>query len=277
MSLVMRMVWIYFLLRKKLGLAKIGQAPRSASIPNQRQSRGLSITSRDIAGFKVYRVTPPKPSKRVIYFHGGGYVQPIASQHWSLIADLARKSQAEFIVPLYGLAPHHNVDDALELAEQVRQDLDFSIDTFLVGDSAGGGLALALAQRNWNELKGLILISPWVDSTFGIRSEKYARRDPWLNPDSLRYIATIWSGAADYRRLEVSPLLGDMRSLPPTTIYAGDYELFYPDLIELYEKMSKSGVKVRLNEQGGGLHVFPLIPSKEGMRARTQLLSDLDV
>ena len=141
MSFAMRVVWIYFLLRKKLGLAKIGQPPRSPAKPSGVQSRGLSIQLEEVSGFKVYRVTPKTFNKRVVYFHGGGYVQPIASQHWKLITDLARDSQAEFLVPLYGLAPNHTVDEALELAEQIRSSLDFSIPTFLAGDSAGGGLA----------------------------------------------------------------------------------------------------------------------------------------
>ncbi len=277
MSFAMRLVWIYFLLRKKFGLAKIGQPPRSPAKPSSIKSKGLSIELEEVSGFKVYRVTPKTFNKRVVYFHGGGYVQPIASQHWKLITELARASQAEFLVPLYGLAPNHTVDEALELAEQIRLSLDFSIPTFLAGDSAGGGLALSLAQGNWRQLKRLILISPWVDSTFGPKSEIYAKRDPWLNPESLRYIATIWSGVADFRRVEVSPLLGNMDSLPDTTIYAGDYELFYPELVELFERMSSSGVHVRIVEQRGGLHVFPLIPSKEGIKARKELLSDLEI
>jgi acetyl esterase/lipase len=68
-----------------------------------------------------------------------------------------------------------------------------------------------------------------------------------------------------------------MDSLPDTTIYAGDYELFYPELVELFERMSNSGVHVRIVEQRGGLHVFPLIPSKEGIKARKELLSDLEI
>jgi len=275
MSIVMRVVWIYFLLRKKLGLAKIGQPPRSPAVPTKRQLKSLKLSCEQISGFQVYRLEPETVTKRIVYFHGGGYVQPIASQHWKLITDLAKESKAEVIVPLYGLAPNHTVDEALHLAEQIRVKLDFSLATFLVGDSAGGGLALSLAQGKWHQLSGLILISPWVDSTFGIRSERYARRDPWLNPHSLRYIATIWSGVANHRRVEVSPLLGRMDSLPATSIYAGDYELFYPDLVELFEKMSNAGVRVRFAEQRGGLHVFPLIPSKEGQKAKEAILADL--
>jgi acetyl esterase/lipase len=66
-----------------------------------------------------------------------------------------------------------------------------------------------------------------------------------------------------------------MSGLPQTTIFAGDYELFYPDLLALRQKMASSGVKVELYEQPGGLHVFPLIPSAEGVRAQTAIAEEL--
>jgi acetyl esterase/lipase len=66
-----------------------------------------------------------------------------------------------------------------------------------------------------------------------------------------------------------------MTGLPPTVIYAGDYELFYPDLFLLKEKMRASGVEVDFYFQPGGLHVFPLIPSSEGQRAQLAIANQL--
>lgn len=275
MSIVMRVVWIYFLMRKKLGLAKIGQPPRSPARPTAKQLSGLSQSIEVVDGFSLYRISPDSPSQTVVYLHGGGYVQPIAKQHWDLITFLSRKTNSEFVVPLYGLSPTNKVDNALSFLDQVKRKLDLSKKTILMGDSAGGGLALALAQSSWTEIHSLVLISPWVDSEFGEETKLYAARDPWLNPDSLRYIATVWSGIGDFRRKEVSPLRSTMKDLPKTSIYAGDYELFYPDLEKLYAKMSDAGVDVTIHRQPGGLHVYPLIPSPEGQRALSELLLDL--
>ena len=275
MSFSMRIVWLYFLLRKKLGLAKIGQPPRAPAKPTARQLRGLSLGSRKVNDFDVFTVEPPVTKRTAVYLHGGGYVQPIATQHWQLITHLARETESTFIVPCYGLSPTYKVDAALRLMEQLRAELGPTRDLILIGDSAGGGLALSLAQNNWKSVKKLILISPWVDSEFGEESNTYEKRDPWLNSQSLRYIATVWSGVGDFRRLEVSPLRGDMTGLPPTVIYAGDYELFYPDLVLLREKMLASGVEVDFYYQPGGLHVFPLIPSSEGQRAQLAIANQL--
>ncbi|MFM2023130.1 MAG: hypothetical protein RIR89_522 [Actinomycetota bacterium] len=275
MSAVMRIVWLYFLLRRKLGLAKIGQPPRSPAQPNRRQLRGLKISKHQIDGFTVYSVQPAVSNRTVVYLHGGGYVQPIASQHWDLITRLARETNSRFEVVCYGLSPAYTVDMALKLLEKVKARLSGVRPIVLMGDSAGGGLALAIAQNSWNFLSKLILISPWVDSEFSEEVKLYAQRDPWLNPAALQYIATVWSGVGSWRRLEVSPLRGSMRGLPPTTLFIGDYELFYPDVMKLAEKMKQEGVSVNLDFQAGGMHVYPLIPSREGNRALQVLKRDL--
>ncbi len=275
MSPVMRIVWLYFLLRRKLGLAKIGQPPRPPAKPTSKQLQGLSLEHEQVDGFSVYKVVPASSERTVIYLHGGGYVQPIASQHWALITRLARETSSEFVVVSYGLSPKYKVDHALDLLKKIEPRVSGSKPVVLMGDSAGGGLALAIAQTGWKFIARLILISPWVDSEFSEATKPNEKRDPWLNADSLRYIATIWSGVGSWQRSEVSPLRGSMRELPPTSLFVGDYELFYPDLIALAEKMRSEGVALNLDYQKGGMHVYPLIPSPEGLRAIEVIKRDL--
>ncbi|MEY3971610.1 MAG: hypothetical protein RLY84_3 [Actinomycetota bacterium] len=275
MSLVMRIVWLYFLLRRKLGLAKIGQPPRPPAQPSKKQLRGLEISKDLIDGFAVYSVQPAVSSRTVVYLHGGGYVQPIASQHWELITRLARETNSRFEVVCYGLSPTYTVDSALKLLEKIKNKVSSLRPLVLMGDSAGGGLALTIAQNGWSFVSKLILISPWVDSEFSEEVSLYAKRDPWLNPSALQYIATVWSGDGSWKRLEVSPLRASMRGLPPTTLFVGDYELFYPDVMKLAQKMKQEGVSVNLDFQAGGMHVYPLIPSPEGNRALQVLKRDL--
>lgn len=273
----MRLVWLYFLLRRKLGLAKIGQPPRAAAKPTQKNLRGLTLEQRTVNGFSVYSVRPPQEERVVVYIHGGGYVQPIAKQHWDLITKLARETNSRFEVVCYGLSPAYKVDSALQLLDKVRTQLPNSKPIVLMGDSAGGGLALAIAQRDWKFVSKLILISPWVDSEFAAETMMFEKRDPWLSASSLRYIATVWSGVASWERKEVSPLRYSMQGLPPTCLYVGDYELFYPDVMKLAELMKQAGVEVSMDFQPGGMHVYPLIPSPEGIRAmgviKAQLLA----
>lgn len=280
MNPVMRVIWLFFMAKKKLGLTKLGRPARAPAKPNKSQLRGLTIETKELGGFPLHLVKSEKTSERiVVYLHGGGYVQPIAKQHWDLIARIARESASTVMVPRYGLASRYNVDDAFEFLELVRKEVaKTDLPVVLAGDSAGGGLALAIAQLPaWQKLtKKLILIAPWVDSEWSYEDfEVYENRDPWLLSQSLRYIAIVWSNRGDYRRLEVSPLRGKMAGLPPTSIYIGDYDLLYLDALALKEKLTTAGIEKTLHFEPGALHVYPLIPSPEGLRGAASIMDEI--
>jgi monoterpene epsilon-lactone hydrolase len=277
----MRIVWLFFMAKKKLGLTRLGRPARPPAMPTSKQLRGLSIETKVVGGFPLHVVKSSKPSERVVvYLHGGGYVQPIAKQHWDLIGKIARETSSTVFVPRYGLASRHNVDDALDFLELVHKEVaGLGLPVVIAGDSAGGGLALTIAQQgSWQKItKRLILIAPWVDSEWSYEDfERYENRDPWLLSQSLRYIAIVWSGRGDYKRVEVSPLRGELRGLPPTSIYVGDYDLLYQDALALKMKLAASGIENTLHFQPGALHVYPLIPSPEGTAAVRKMLDEIN-
>ncbi len=281
MNPVMRIVWLFFMAKKKLGLTRLGRPARPPAMPTSKQLRGLSIETKVVGGFPLHVVKSSKPSERVVvYLHGGGYVQPIAKQHWDLIGKIARETSSTVFVPRYGLASSHNVDDALDFLELVHKEVaGLGLPVVIAGDSAGGGLALTIAQQgSWQKItKRLILIAPWVDSEWSYEDfERYENRDPWLLSQSLRYIAIVWSGRGDYKRVEVRPLRGELRGLPPTSIYVGDYDLLYQDALALKMKLAASGIENTLHFQPGALHVYPLIPSPEGTAAVRKMLDEIN-
>ena len=280
MNPVMRIVWLFFMAKRKLGLTRLGRPARPAAMPTRKQLRSLSIETKVVGGFPLHVVKGSSPSQRVVvYLHGGGYVQPIAKQHWDLIGKIARETSSMVYVPRYGLASRHNVDDALEFLERVRREVaGLGLPVVIAGDSAGGGLALTLAQQeSWQKLtKRLILIAPWVDSEWDYEDfERYENRDPWLLSQSLRYIAIVWSNCGDFKRVEVSPLRGNMHGLPATSIYVGDYDLLYQDSLALKEKLDSAGVDNTMYFERGALHVYPLIPSPQGLRGQTSILREI--
>lgn len=281
MNPVMRIVWLFFMAKKKLGLTRLGRPARPPAMPTSKQLSGLSIKTKVVGGFPLHVVKSSSPSERVVvYLHGGGYVQPIAKQHWDLIGKIARETASTVFVPRYGLASRHNVDDALDFLELVHKEVaGLGLPVVIAGDSAGGGLALTIAQQgSWQKItKRLILIAPWVDSEWSYEDfERYENRDPWLLSQSLRYIAIVWSGRGDYKRVEVSPLRGELRGLPPTSIYVGDYDLLYQDALALKMKLAASGIENTLHFQPGALHVYPLIPSPEGTAAVRKMLDEIN-
>lgn len=132
-----------------------------------------------------------------------------------------------------------------------------------MGDSAGGGLSAAfceyLAENDLPQPKNLILISPWVDVSMSgdYDSVKY---DPMLGVDGARKMGESWAGNLDTKNYKVSPLFGDVKKLPKTTLFVGTYEIIYPDVVKFYEKLKKNNVKAELNVGEKMTHVYPVYP-----------------
>lgn len=143
----------------------------------------------------------------------------------------------------------------------------------IMGDSAGGGFTLALAQRlvadSLDLPSHLVLISPWVDVMGGDPSIQ--EHDNWLTVDVLQKYGADWADGIDVNDPMISPLNGDMNGLPPTDLFTGTWEVFYTDVLKTYEKMKAAGVKVRLHVAEKMGHVYPLHPSPEGRKARKEI------
>jgi monoterpene epsilon-lactone hydrolase len=269
-----RAIWLFFWIKRKLGLSQLGRPARPPARPSKKDLRGLVLEREVISGRDVLTLSPPTPKRQMVYLHGGGYVQPIAKQHWQLVTKIAREADCKVILPLYGLAPKNTVDDAIALMTQVLDRLD-DLPLVLGGDSAGGGLALALAQKQqWqSRVQLLLLISPWVEARFhDEESMGLEKIDPWLSAEALSYIAGVWSGVGDASRLEVSPLRGTFEGLPATQLFLGDVDLLYPQGRELAMALRSSSVDLQLHEVSGALHVYPLIPTRDGLEAQNLIV-----
>jgi monoterpene epsilon-lactone hydrolase len=269
-----RAIWLFFWIKRRLGLSQLGRPARPPARPSKKDLRGLLLEREVISGRDVYTLSPPEPKRQLVYLHGGGYVQPIAKQHWQLATKIAREADCKVILPLYGLAPRNTVDDALRLMNEVLDRLD-DLPLVLGGDSAGGGLALALAQtKKWqSRTQLLLLISPWVEASFQDEESKHLEKiDPWLSAEALGYIAGVWSGVGDVARLEVSPLRGTLEGLPATQLFIGDLDLLYPQGRELATALRSSNVDLQLHEESGALHVYPLIPTRDGLEAQKLII-----
>lgn len=249
--------------------------PKGTTTPPGRLRRRHAVTSRSVAGHEVHTVRPLGEAGRaavaptVVYLHGGAYVSEIAAQHWSLVAELAEETGAAVVVPHYGLAPQHTATDAFTMLDELLRGLDPGVPVHLAGDSAGGGLALALAQR-WQEsyprLAGLTLIAPWLDLEMknpGI--DAVEPHDPWLTRPGLRPAAAAWAGDLALDDPRVSPVNGPLETLPPTLLLVGDRDITVPDCRLLRDR---SGGRLDYVEVPGAIHVHPLLPTPEGREGR---------
>ena len=277
MSAEMLAIKAFFTVRKQLGMARFGRKSKPAASPTKSLLANTRFSSNFDFGFELNEVFPSSDPRRVIiYLHGGGYVNAIAKQHWQLIEELSVASSAVVLVPRYGLAPHHDVDDALKFLEQVFDYAKgFGLEVVMAGDSAGGGLALAALQqlKLHDAVSKLVLISPWLDSDFSHPElHSVLRHDPWLIPESLRKIAAVWSGEDNHQDERVSPVRADLTGLPKTLVMIGTWDVLLFDARRFAEKAQAAGVEVTYTEHEDALHVYPLLPTPEGQQARAEIL-----
>lgn len=250
--------------------------------PPKRLGRRAAIVRRDHGEWPVYELTPTdgtRPRRAVVFLHGGGYVNEIAGQHWSLAGELVRAGAVRVVVPIYPLGSRAGatrvVAAAADLVAAVMDEAG-DAEVVVMGDSAGGGLALATAQALRNRGRSprrLVLISPWLDvRTSDPASREIEPRDRMLGVPGLLEAATDWAGDLPLDDPRVSPLLGSLAGLPPITVLTGTNDLLHPDSTRLRTLAADAGIEVEWIEGTGQQHDWPLFPTPEGRAARTQIV-----
>ncbi|MCF8608919.1 alpha/beta hydrolase [Gordonia sp. HY285] len=219
----------------------------------------------------TYRPANARTDARIVYLHGGAYVRDFTREHWHLVAELGDTHGLTVVVPGYQLAPESYWETSRSALIELVADHG-GARTILIGDSAGGGLALALAQAvNGAPLvAGLVLIAPWVDLAIDVVHGEVAD-DPWLDPDALRSAGRLWSGGDDIRRSELSPLYGSPEGLPATLVVQGTRDVLYPGTAAMVAKLEQAGVSTVSITGEGLVHVYPLLPCPEGKQAKRQI------
>jgi monoterpene epsilon-lactone hydrolase len=247
--------------------------------PPRRVERAFDVTRREAFGLPVFELAPrgERPDRTVLYLHGGGFVGGLDRFHWRYAARLARGLGVRVVLPSYPLTPTHTWRDALPpLLELFAELADGSPGGVVVlGDSAGGGLAVSLAQRVARrpgpQPTHLVTFAPWVELTCETDgTTEAARADPWLTLSKARLYGTWWGGA-DPPAPEASPLTGDLAGLPPTLVLCGTRDLLVPQARELVRRLREAGQSVTYVEEPGLMHVYPLLPIPEARRAWQQV------
>jgi monoterpene epsilon-lactone hydrolase len=234
--------------------------------------RGTAVRRTTLDGVPAEVVTAGRagPGRAVLHFHGGGYCvgSALVARTWA--AQLSAQAGCQVILPEYRLAPAHRYPAALQDAHAVLNALRGQLDPagiVVSGDSAGGGLALALllSTRDQNGAEalpaGCILLSPWLDLGRDRRaSPDLVRRDVLLSPGWLEACARAYTDPANWADPAVSPLRAAHHGLPPLLIQAGDDELLAPDASLLAASAAAAGVDVSYTRWPAMWHDFALQP-----------------
>jgi monoterpene epsilon-lactone hydrolase len=217
---------------------------------------GTETTPQSLGIVPAVRIGRPESQsgRHILYLHGGGYVAGSPALYRHITWRFAAAARARLIAIDYRLAPEHPFPGAIEDATAAWRALLFEgVDPrrcAIVGDSAGGGLALALALALRDQgaplPAALVALSPWTDLAMTGESDRPGASDPMMNADDLAPLVAQYLAGADPRNPYASPLYGDPRGLPPTLLQVGSDEILRDDSQRMAERMREAGCDVTL-------------------------------
>ena len=226
-----------------------------------------NLETEEFIGRKVFIITPKneqKSEKVILYLHGGSYVAETSSNHWKFLEKLVKDTNATIILPDYPLTPKYTYKDVFTMITPLYKEIIEEVSTdnlILMGDSAGGGMSLALLERLSEENVEMpyktILISPWLDVRLeNPEIDNVQKYDKDLNKESLKIAGIAYAGKDGIDSYLVNPIDGDLSKLKNITIFTGTYDILNPDVHVLDEKAKKVNVRLEIKEYEGAEHIW---------------------
>lgn len=211
----------------------------------------------------------------IVYFHGGGYSMEASGFHFQLMKTLVKQTGCALSYVDYPLAPEHTASETIAMSLVAYEELkarDPNSRFVLMGDSAGGGLALALAMKIRDEgMAGpeqIILFSPWLDISLSNEEiPQYEPRDVVLDVAGLQAIGERYRGELPEDHYIVSPMFGDLTGLGNIHVFYGTEEILYPDCQTFCEESQKAGFPVMGHVYQGMQHDWVILPIEEAKKA----------
>jgi acetyl esterase/lipase len=230
----------------------------------------ITLTAVDLGGLPgEWSIAPGSDASRVLlFFHGGGYCSGSIRSHRRLVTEAGRAAGVRTLAVGYRLAPEHPFpaafDDAMTAWRFLRTDGVAAEHIAIGGDSAGGGLTVALINRlrdAGDELPACAwLASPWTDLTMsGSSLAAKDAVDPLIHKGYLGELADAYLPAGlDRKDPRVSPLYSNLKGLPPTLIQVGSDETLLDDAVRLAAAAGGADVAVTLEIWPHMIHAWPL-------------------
>jgi acetyl esterase/lipase len=232
--------------------------------------RGVTARPVTLGGVPCERIDVGPASRSLLYLHGGAYVLGSPRTHRAIVVDLARALGATAWIVDYRLAPEHPhpaaVDDVVAAYHGLLAEGTSPEQILVVGDSAGGGLTLALAAtlRDAGDPlpAGLGLLCPWIDLAADLAGQRpVAPREPLLNAEMLAQSARYYTDGADPTSPRISPLYGDLRGLPPMVLSSAADDMLIGDSDALEQRAREQGARLVHQRHPGGWHTFQVYGS----------------
>lgn len=263
-------------MKKLVGITMIDPPKRRDINAKQLERTGIPQKVNEVGEFEIITLFPAhSTTHHVFYLHGGGYALEASPFHKDIQERFVKKFGLKVSYFDYPLAPENTAEITIERTLQAFEKLVFLYPDdqfYLFGDSAGGGLAMSLAQQLRDRqvaqrpLKSA-LISPWLDlSISDPRSDKLQEKDVLLEKDLLSEAGKNYAGDLPLRDPRVSPIYGDFTDLGEFLVIVGTDEILYPDVLRLEKKVKKvAGTQLQLEVAPDMMHDFVVYPLKESL------------
>ena len=213
----------------------------------------------------MWFIPPEAPEDRVIFYvHGGGFIAGSINSHKDLASRIAMAAQSKLLLFNYRLAPEHPFPHGLNDVRHAYDWLCSQTDTIrsisMVGDSAGGGLALSLSaiilEKKIQLPSCLVLISPWIDLTCENPSHETKKtKDPMLNQTILKKTARLYTDK-DLSDPLISPINNNLQGICPVLVQVGENEVLLDDSRKLAQKLNQIDASVTLEIWDNMFHVW---------------------
>jgi acetyl esterase/lipase len=216
-----------------------------------------------------WSIAPEIDASRVLlFFHGGGYCSGSIASHRRMVTEAGRAARARTLAVGYRLAPEHPfpaaLEDGLKAWRYLRDRGTGAARIAIGGDSAGGGLTVALINRlrdvGEEPPACAWLVSPWTDLTMsGASMDSKDAVDPIIHKSYLCELASAYLGhSVDARDSRVSPLYADLKGFPPVLIQVGSAETLLDDAIRFAAVTGAADVPTTLEIWPHMIHAWPI-------------------
>ena len=218
----------------------------------------------------VFVISPSIPTENVtnkntiLYFHGGAYMAEASKEHWNFVSKLVNDTGSTLVLVDYPLTPKYTYKDVFDMIEPLYKEAVNRIgaeNLILLGDSAGGGIALALEEKIGEQELPMpnktILISPWLDVRLtNEQIDEVKKKDDRLNEEALKLAGIIYASNDGINSYLVNPIDGDLSKLKNITILAGTNDILTPDIEKLKQKAEDLNVSIEIKEFEGADHIW---------------------
>lgn len=258
-----------------------------AQSPSDSLKKDFVFTQTKFKERSIWTISPKnnKSEKVILYLHGGAYINNIVKFQWDMMEEIARKTNSKIVVPDYPLSPESTYNDVYLFIESVYNDLltqTKSENIVFLGDSAGGGLSLGLAQKLQKEKKAgpsqIILISPWLDVTMSDPEvQKIDPLDKVLSIKGLVWAGKVYAGKQSTQDPLISPIYGDTKGLGKISIFIGTHDVLLSDSMRLRKNLEANKIPFNYFEYPKMFHVWPVLIGMSEADTAIEQISNLIV